>query len=45
MSVVQGLYVYAMSFRQGRLLALGGNSGNFIYDVRRYPASDLQQAN
>ncbi|KAK0469726.1 ERG4/ERG24 ergosterol biosynthesis protein [Desarmillaria tabescens] len=32
MSVIQGIYVYAMSFRQGKLLALGGNSGNFIYD-------------
>ncbi|KAF9448326.1 ERG4/ERG24 ergosterol biosynthesis protein [Macrolepiota fuliginosa MF-IS2] len=32
MSVVQALYVYAFSFRSGALLALGGNSGNFIYD-------------
>jgi len=32
MSVVQGLGCYLNSFRQGRLLALGGNSGNPIYD-------------
>ncbi|KIK91773.1 hypothetical protein PAXRUDRAFT_148757 [Paxillus rubicundulus Ve08.2h10] len=32
MSVVQGLAVYAGSFRKGALLALGGNSGNPIYD-------------
>jgi len=31
-SVFQACYVYAMSFRQGKLLALGGNSGNFLYD-------------
>lgn len=33
MSVVQGLACYAASFQEGKLLALGGNSGNFIYDV------------
>ncbi|KAL4065495.1 ergosterol biosynthesis ERG4/ERG24 [Scleroderma yunnanense] len=32
MSVVQALGVYAASFRKGALLALGGNSGNPIYD-------------
>ncbi|KAI0731964.1 ERG4/ERG24 ergosterol biosynthesis protein [Fomitopsis betulina] len=32
MSVVQGLVCYAVSFRPGALLALGGNSGNPIYD-------------
>ncbi|KIJ64380.1 hypothetical protein HYDPIDRAFT_154843 [Hydnomerulius pinastri MD-312] len=32
MSVVQGLVVYAGSYRKGALLALGGNSGNPIYD-------------
>ncbi|THH31180.1 hypothetical protein EUX98_g2997 [Antrodiella citrinella] len=32
MSVLQAFLVYAMSFRSGALLALGGNSGNFIYD-------------
>ncbi|THV07352.1 ERG4/ERG24 ergosterol biosynthesis protein [Dendrothele bispora CBS 962.96] len=32
MSVVQAVFVYVMSFQEGRLLALGGNSGNFIYD-------------
>lgn len=33
MSVFQGLAVYAMSFSEGKILALGGNSGNPIYDV------------
>ncbi|KAK1225005.1 erg24, C-14 sterol reductase [Marasmius sp. AFHP31] len=32
MSVLQALGVYFMSFQDGKLLALGGNSGNFIYD-------------
>ncbi|KAJ3494108.1 hypothetical protein NLJ89_g10880 [Agrocybe chaxingu] len=32
MSVVQAVYVYVASFKPGKLLALGGNSGNFIYD-------------
>ncbi|KAH8831352.1 ERG4/ERG24 ergosterol biosynthesis protein [Flagelloscypha sp. PMI_526] len=32
MSVTQALLCYAASFRSGALLALGGNSGNFIYD-------------
>ncbi|KAJ8072418.1 erg24, C-14 sterol reductase [Marasmius tenuissimus] len=32
MSVVQALGVYFMSFQDGKLLALGGNSGSFIYD-------------
>lgn len=32
MSVVQAAGCYAASFRQGALLALGGNSGNVIYD-------------
>ncbi|KAJ7170767.1 ERG4/ERG24 ergosterol biosynthesis protein [Mycena crocata] len=32
MSIVQGVACYAASFRHGALLALGGNSGNFIYD-------------
>lgn len=32
MSVVQGVACYAASFRQGALLALGGNTGNVIYD-------------
>jgi hypothetical protein len=36
MSVVQGVACYAASFRPGALLALGGNSGNPIYDVRRF---------
>ncbi|KAF5359665.1 hypothetical protein D9756_003221 [Leucocoprinus leucothites] len=32
MSTVQAIYCYASSFRSGALLALGGNSGNIIYD-------------
>ncbi|TFK93060.1 ERG4/ERG24 ergosterol biosynthesis protein [Polyporus arcularius HHB13444] len=32
MAVVQGLGCYLASFRKGALLALGGNSGNPIYD-------------
>ncbi|TFK40122.1 ergosterol biosynthesis ERG4/ERG24 [Crucibulum laeve] len=32
MSVVQAAACYAASFQDGKLLALGGNSGNFIYD-------------
>ncbi|KAG6891382.1 hypothetical protein C0992_008093 [Termitomyces sp. T32_za158] len=33
MATAQALYCYAFSFRKGKLLALGGNSGNIIYDV------------
>ena len=33
MTVVQSVYCYASSFFGDKLLALGGNSGNFIYDV------------
>ncbi|EJD50645.1 ERG4/ERG24 ergosterol biosynthesis protein [Auricularia subglabra TFB-10046 SS5] len=32
MSIVQALYVYWSSFQKGALLALGGNTGNPIYD-------------
>ncbi|KAJ7330501.1 ERG4/ERG24 ergosterol biosynthesis protein [Mycena albidolilacea] len=32
MSIIQGVACYAASFRPGALLALGGNSGNPIYD-------------
>ncbi|KAL0954524.1 hypothetical protein HGRIS_003491 [Hohenbuehelia grisea] len=32
MSVFQATACYIASFQQGKLLALGGNSGNFIYD-------------
>ncbi|KAK7463541.1 erg24, C-14 sterol reductase [Stygiomarasmius scandens] len=32
MSVAQAIFVYVMSFQEGKLLALGGNTGNFIYD-------------
>ena len=35
MSVVQGLYCYISSFMGRKLLALGGNTGNPIYDVSR----------
>ena len=34
MATLQAIGVYAMSFQEGKLLAVGGNSGNFIYDVR-----------
>lgn len=33
MSTVQAAWVYLWSFLSGELLALGGNSGIFIYDV------------
>ena len=33
MSLVQSVYCYTSSFFGNKLLALGGNSGNFIYDV------------
>jgi delta14-sterol reductase len=33
MSILQAIYVYAISFVSGELLALGGNSGNPFYDV------------
>nr|QXU63178.1 sterol C14 reductase [Phellinus igniarius] len=32
MSILQALYVYIASSAEGKLLALGGNSGNLIYD-------------
>lgn len=32
-SLIQATYVYAMSFQPGKLLALGGNTGNHLYDV------------
>ncbi|CCM01906.1 uncharacterized protein FIBRA_03977 [Fibroporia radiculosa] len=32
MSLVQGIACYIASFRDGALLALGGNTGNIIYD-------------
>lgn len=34
MSIVQANLCYLASFRPGAILALGGNSGNIIYDVR-----------
>ena len=41
MSVVQAIGCYAASFRAGALLALGGNSGNPIYDVRPRQVSPI----
>jgi len=40
MAIIQSVYVYLASFIGNKLLALGGNSGNIIYDVR-VPADDL----
>jgi len=31
-SLAQAFYVYALSFKEGRLLAKGGNSGNALFD-------------
>jgi hypothetical protein len=39
-SIFQAVFVYARSFRKGALLALGGNSGNIIYDVSP-PATEV----
>ncbi len=36
MAVMQGVACYAASFRSGAILALGGNTGNPIYDVRGF---------
>lgn len=33
-SLVQATYVYAASFCGPKLLSLGGNSGNVVFDVR-----------
>lgn len=33
MSTAQAIYLYAISFKGDRLLALGGNTGNLIHDV------------
>lgn len=41
MSVLQGLYCYVSSYGNNKLLALGGNSGNFIYDVRTCHTSEF----
>jgi delta14-sterol reductase len=42
MSVFQGVVCYAASFRSGALLALGGNTGNHIYDVNAFPPAIAQ---
>ena len=34
MSFLQAILCHALSFQEGKLLALGGNSGNLVYDVR-----------
>lgn len=34
MATFQAVWVYVWSFFSGELLALGGNSGNVVYDVR-----------
>jgi delta14-sterol reductase len=34
-SIVQSVYCYLSSFFGYKLLALGGNSGKFVYDVSR----------
>lgn len=33
LSIIQAVYVYLASFQPGKLLSLGGNTGNPIYDV------------
>ncbi len=33
MAIIQAAWVYAYSFYSRELLAIGGNSGIFIYDV------------
>lgn len=33
-ALIQNLYFWAQSYWSGELLALGGNSGYFVYDVR-----------
>jgi Ergosterol biosynthesis ERG4/ERG24 family len=38
-SIVQAFIWYAWSFRSGHLLALGGNTGNHLYDVSRLVCS------
>ena len=43
MSFLLALGCYLASFRDGALLALGGNSGNPIYDVRSHLAYDETQ--
>ena len=45
LSVTTAVWVYVSSFRSNALLALGGNSGNHIYDVRILPLSLLYQLN
>jgi hypothetical protein len=44
MSLFQGIGCYAASFRPRALLALGGNSGNPIYDVCSAPLFFFQLA-
>lgn len=41
MAFVQACWVYTWSFFSGELLALGGNSGVFIYDVGSLPSLSI----
>lgn len=34
-SFTQACFVYGMSYKEGSLLALGGNSGNVLFDVSK----------
>ena len=43
-SLAQAFYVYALSFKEGRLLAKGGNSGNALFYVSAPRASCLCRA-
>ena len=43
-SIVHSLLLYAESFQEGKLLALGGNSGIFIYDVGQNHLLELSEA-
>lgn len=45
MATLQATFVYLNSFRSGELLALGGNSGVMIYDVRRMAFPGISDAN
>lgn len=38
MPYVQATYCYATSFVPGKMLAVGGNTGNVLYDVSSVPS-------
>ena len=44
MSIVQAIWCYVSSFFGNQLLALGGNTGNTIYDVSEQPQGILPAA-